>query len=60
MYLIAGDDRHLLREGITLIGSADNDRYSCIRLSDKVRPVVDNKTRQKESLSYHSITQLSF
>lgn len=35
MYLIAGDDRHLLREGITLIGSADNDRYSCIRLSDK-------------------------
>ncbi|XP_062541206.1 uncharacterized protein LOC134209232 isoform X2 [Armigeres subalbatus] len=35
MFLLIGEDRHLLRQGITLIGSAENDRYSCIRLSDE-------------------------
>ncbi|XP_065087831.1 uncharacterized protein LOC135709435 isoform X2 [Ochlerotatus camptorhynchus] len=35
MFLIAGDDRHLLREGITLIGSVENDRYCSIRLQDE-------------------------
>ncbi|XP_058828801.1 uncharacterized protein LOC131688518 isoform X2 [Topomyia yanbarensis] len=34
MFLIVGDDRHRLKEGITLIGSAENDRYSVIRLQD--------------------------
>ncbi|XP_055531051.1 uncharacterized protein LOC129721942 isoform X2 [Wyeomyia smithii] len=35
MYLVVGDDRHRLKEGITLIGSAENDRYTVIRLQHK-------------------------
>ncbi|XP_058457053.1 uncharacterized protein LOC131434402 isoform X2 [Malaya genurostris] len=34
MFLIVGDDRHRLKEGITLIGSEENDRYSVIHVQD--------------------------
>ncbi|XP_038115012.1 mediator of DNA damage checkpoint protein 1 isoform X3 [Culex quinquefasciatus] len=35
MFLVVNDDRHRLKQGITLLGSADNDRYSVIRLDEK-------------------------
>lgn len=36
MFLVVNDDRHRLKQGITLLGSVDNDRYSVIRLDEKV------------------------
>lgn len=35
IFLIINDDRHRLKQGITLLGSAENDRYSVIRLEEK-------------------------
>lgn len=40
MFLVVNDDRHRLKQGITLLGSADNDRYSVIRLDEKVSGTI--------------------